>query len=96
MSPARKRAAIRHLQTEGLNSQRRGRLLVGLSRSILAHRPRRRPDEEALRARIKQLGENKKRYGCRRIWGLLWREGCPVNHERAHGPAAVASRLRPT
>ena len=46
--------------------------------------PRRRPDEETLRARIKQLAERKRRYGYRRVWADLRREGWQVNHKRVH------------
>lgn len=84
MSPERKRAAVRHLQTEGLSSQRRGCDLVEVSRSTLYYTPRRRPDEEALRAKIKQLARQNRRYGCRRVWAILRREGWQVNHKRVH------------
>ncbi|MEA3400603.1 MAG: IS3 family transposase, partial [Armatimonadota bacterium] len=55
-----------------------------VSRSSLYYVPRKRPDDEALRARIKQLAKAKSRYGYRRIWALLRREGWPVNHKRVH------------
>jgi len=84
VSPERKRAAVRHLQTEGLSSQRRGCALVEVSRSSLYYVPRRRPDDETLRARIKQLAERKRRYGYRRVWADLRREGWQVNHKRVH------------
>lgn len=84
VSPERRRSAVRHLQAKRLRSQRRGCALVGLSRSSFAYRPRRRPDEKALRARVKQLAKRKRRYGCRRIWALLRREGWAVNHKRVH------------
>ena len=85
VSPGRKRAAVRHLQAEGLSSQRRACALVELSRSSLYYLPLRRAEEEAaLRARIKQLARNKRRYGYRRVWMTLRREGWVVNHKRVH------------
>jgi putative transposase len=92
VSPQRRRAAARHLggcetrhpQREGLRSQRRACALVGVSRSSSSYRPRRRSDEEALRARIKQLARAKSYYGSRRIWVELRREGWAVNHKRVH------------
>jgi len=84
VSPKRRRAVVGHLQVEGRVSQRRGCALVGVSRSSLYYEPRRRADEEALRARIRQLSRRHKRYGCRRIQALLHREGWVVNHKRVH------------
>ena len=84
VSPERKRAAVRHLQAEGLSSQRGACALVEVSRSGLYYVARRRPDEETLRARIKQLAERKRRYGYRRVWADLRREGWQVNHKRVH------------
>ncbi len=76
---------MRHLQAEGLSSQRRACSLVELSRSSLYYLPLRRAEEEAaLRARIKQLARNKRRYGYRRVWMTLRREGWVVNHKRVH------------
>jgi len=84
VSPERKRAAVRHLQAKRLSSQRRACGLVEVSRSSLYYVPRKRPDDEALRARIKQLAKRKARYGYRRIWALLRREGWRVNHKRVN------------
>ena len=59
--------------------------MVELSRSSLYYLPLRRAEEEAaLRARIKQLARNKRRYGYRRVWMTLRREGWVVNHKRVH------------
>ncbi|MFO7945659.1 MAG: IS3 family transposase [Armatimonadota bacterium] len=84
VSPERKRAAVRHLQTEGLSSQRRACDLVEVSRSSLYYTPHKRPDEDALRERIKQLARENRRYGYRRIWAVLRREDWEVNHKRVH------------
>jgi len=84
VSPERKRAGVRHLQAEGLSSQRRACDLVEVSRSSLYYPPRKRPDEEALRAKIRQLARGNRRYGCRRVWAILRRDGWQVNHKRVH------------
>ena len=84
VSPPRRRGAVRHLQREGLRSQRRACALVGVSRSSLNYQPRRRPDETALRARIKQWVKAKGYYGYRQVWAELRREGWAVNHKRVH------------
>jgi transposase InsO family protein len=84
VSPQRRRAAARHLQREGLRSQRRACALVGVARSSLRYQPRRRPDEEALRAEIKHRARAKGYYGYRRIWAGLDRAGWRVNHKRVH------------
>lgn len=84
VSPQRRRAAAWHLQHEGLRSQRRACALVGVSRSSLRYQPRRRADEEALRAEIKRRAQAKGYYGYRRIWAGLDRAGWRVNHKRVH------------
>jgi putative transposase len=84
VSPKRKRAAVRHLQAKGLSSQRRACWLVEVSRSSLYYVPRKRPDDDALRARIKQIAEDRQYYGYRLVWGQLRREGWGVNHKRVH------------
>jgi len=84
VSPERRRAAARHLQEDGLSSQRKACELVGVSRSSLRYQPRRRADEEALRERIRQLAKANKRYGYRRITAQLRREGRCVNPKCVH------------
>jgi len=84
VSPQRRREAARHLQREGLRSQRRACALVGIARSSLNYQPRRRPDEEALRIRIKTVAQANACYGSRRIWAKLVQTGWRVNHKRVH------------
>lgn len=84
MSPQRRREAARHLQREGLRSQRRACALVGISRSSLTYQPRRRSDEAALRAEIKTTATANACYGSRRIWAELVAAGWRVNHKRVH------------
>jgi putative transposase len=45
---------------------------------------RRRPDDDALRERLKVLAEERRRFGYRRLWVLLRREGRTVNRKRVY------------
>lgn len=58
--------------------------LLGISRSVVSYKERRRPDEEALKERIRSLAFRHGRYGYRRITALLRREGKKVNAKRVH------------
>ena len=58
--------------------------VVGISRSALGYRERPKPDEEALRKRIRVLAGENGRYGYRRITALLHREGEVINIKRVH------------
>lgn len=62
-------------------SQRRVCRLLALDRQTLRYR-RRRHEDEALRARIREIAEQKRRYGCPRIYVRLRREGWAVNHKK--------------
>jgi putative transposase len=43
-----------------------------------------RPDQAAIKARIKEIAETRVRYGYRRVHVLLRREGWQVNHKRTY------------
>ena len=43
-----------------------------------------RPDQAALKARMKAIAETRVRYGYRRVHVLLKREGWTVNHKRTY------------
>ncbi len=62
-------------------SQRRTCRLLALDRNTLRYRSRRQEDA-ALRRRIREIAEHKRRYGCPRIYVRLRREGWPVNHKK--------------
>ena len=57
--------------------------LVGISRSLYGYRSR-RPDSAPLRARIEELAAVKRRYGYRRVYLRLRREGWEVNRKRVY------------
>jgi transposase InsO family protein len=65
-------------------SERRACEAVGQPRSTQRYAPRRAEDEEALVARMLELVRRHPRYGYRRIWALLRREGWQVNRKRIH------------
>ena len=57
--------------------------LVAISRSLHRYRSR-RPDSAALRARIEAIAAVKRRYGYRRVYLRLRREGWEVNRKRVY------------
>jgi putative transposase len=62
-------------------SQRRVCRLLALDRNTVRYRGHRQEDT-ALRTRIREMAECKRRYGCPRIYVWLRREGWPVNHKK--------------
>jgi putative transposase len=70
--------------------------LVGLCRNTLGYKPK--PDkDEALRARMKELAEQRRRAGCQMLHFILKREGLVKNHkrtERIYREERLALRIR--
>ncbi len=64
-------------------SQRRVCVALGVRRSLVRYR-RRRPEDTALRARLRKLAQERPRFGYRRLHVLLRREGWVVNHKRVY------------
>lgn len=62
-------------------SQRRACALVGLDPKTYRYTSR-RPDEAPLRARLRELAAQRRRFGYRRLHLLLRREGFRVNHKK--------------
>lgn len=83
MTAASRREAARYLQHSYQVSERRAGQLFGLSNSSLRYRSRRPADKE-LRQRLRELAADRPRYGYKRLWALLRREGCQVNHKRVY------------
>ena len=73
---------IRAIERHGL-SQRHACELVGLDRSALRYR-RRRPDDSALRQRLRELAAERRRFGYRRLGWMLAREGHALNHKKLY------------
>src|SRR2546430_5164936 len=83
VSPQAKREAVTVLLTERDFGVTRACGLVGISRSLYRYRGR-RPDSAALRSRIEEIAALKRRYGYRRVYLRLRREGWPVNRKRVY------------
>lgn len=83
VSPQAKREAVTLLLTEWEFGVTRACGLVGISRSLYRYRSR-RPDSAALRCRIEEIAALKRRYGYRRVYLRLRREGWPVNRKRVY------------
>lgn len=65
-------------------SERRACRAVSQPRSTQRYSPRHRSDEKKLLKRIVYLSRRHPRYGYRRIWALLRREGWRINVKRVH------------
>lgn len=84
VGPSARRAAVRSIVLLGIAGQRRVCLVLGVARSSARYEPKRRDGEESVRERIKELAKLHPRYGYRRIWALLMREGKHINIKRVH------------
>jgi len=81
--PAGKRVVVSHLVQAPRLSQRRACRLAELNFSTWQYRARRK-EQAGLRARIKELAAERRRFGYRRLHALLRREGWRVNHKAVH------------
>ena len=83
VSASRRRSVVRYLQQQYAVSERRGCRVTGMSRSTQRYVSR-RPSQDALWLRIRDLARGRVRYGYRRIQVLLKREGIRVNKKRVY------------
>ena len=74
VGPAARREAVAHLQAMMGLSERRACAIVGADRKMVRYRSR-RPAETALRGRLRELANERRRFGYRRLFILLRREG---------------------
>ena len=81
VTPKAKRIAATVLAARFGLSQRRVCRLVALDRHTLRYRSR-RADDQALRTRMREIAQTKRRYGSPRIYVRLRREGWQVNHKK--------------
>ena len=79
MTAARRRLIVTDLREQFHVSQRRVSRALDLSRSGLRYAPVARDIQAALARRIEELAGTHPRFGYRRIWALLVREGWSVN-----------------
>ena len=83
VGPAAKRDAVTHLKaTMGL-SERRACSIVNADRTMIRYRSRRPADTE-LRGRLRELANERRRFGYRRLFILLRREGAPSGINRIY------------
>jgi len=80
---AARRAAVAQLQERAGVSERRACRVVSQHRSVERYRSR-RPEPVGLRERLRTLAEQRPRFGYRRLYVLLRREGFAVNRKRVH------------
>ncbi len=81
--PAVKREAVADLQAEMGLSERRACRIVGADRTMIRYQSR-RPADSDLRARLRALANERRRFGYRRLFILLRREGEPSGINRIY------------
>ena len=80
VTPAVKREAVAHLVIRLEMRDRRACRVIGCQRMTVHYRSR-RPDDPALRERLRALAQERRRFGYRRLLIFLRREGFTVNHK---------------
>lgn len=81
MTARERRLVVQQVCAAAGVSERKAIRFTGFARSTMRYRSVREP-QEALRARIRELAEQRKRWGYRMIHTVLRREGWPVNRKR--------------
>ena len=76
VGPAAQREAVAHLQASFGLSERRACSLIGVDRTTIRYRSC-RPDDAALRSRLRELAHERRRFGYRRLFVLLRRDREP-------------------
>ena len=83
MTPATRRETMHRVQERWGFSERRACRLMGIHRSVARYR-RVGSDAPELLKRLRSLAAERRRFGYRRLWVLLRREGFGVNHKRVY------------
>ena len=83
VGPAAKREAVAYLRGALQMSERRACLLVAADRKMIRYRSRRPPDVE-LRTRLRDLANQRRRFGYRRLFILLREQGEPSGINRIY------------
>lgn len=83
MTPAARREALHRVQERWGISERRACRLIDMHRSV-ARYARIGNNNPELRQRLCSLAAERRRFGYRRLWVLLRREGFSVNHKRVY------------
>ena len=83
MRPAAKRDAVAHLRELFQMSERRACALIAADRKMIRYQSRRPPETE-LRERLGELANERRRFGFRRLFIMLRREGEPSGVNRIY------------
>ena len=83
VTPAARSSQTRLADEPPPRGKRRACRVVATDRSSVRYR-RRRPDDGVLRERLRALAQERRRFGYRRLWVLLRREGHAVNRKRVY------------
>ena len=83
MKPRGRRRLVSFFQEAFGFSRRRACGLAQISRSVVEYRSR-RPDDGSLRERILEWAKQRSRFGYRRIYDMLRREGWRINRKRVY------------
>lgn len=81
VTPAAKREAVAHLQALLDVSERRACRVIDADRTVIRYRSC-RPDDHALREKLRELAHQRRRFGYRRLHILLRREGITINRKK--------------
>jgi putative transposase len=81
VTPAARREAVAHLRVAFEVSERRACSTLGADRASVRYRSS-RPDDAAVRVRLRELAAIRRRFGYRRLHILLNREGIAMNHKK--------------
>jgi putative transposase len=96
VTPAARREAAAHLRTSLEVSERRACTIIASDRSTVRYRAK-RPADAALRARLREPADQRRRFGYRRLHVLLRSEGWTMNRkkpQRLYGEEGLAVRRR--
>lgn len=81
VTPALRREAVAHLVSAHRMSERRACRTAGVDRGSVRYRVK-RGEDAGLRARLRELAYERRRFGYRRLYVLLRQEGWAVNRKR--------------
>jgi putative transposase len=81
VTPAARRNIVIHLKEVFQFSERRACVIVGLCRSSCRYQAKPNNDAE-IRSRLRELAEQRRKFGSPRLHTLLLREGRVINHKR--------------
>ena len=96
VTPVARREAVAHLRTNLEVSERRACTMIAADRSAVRYRAR-RPDDAPLRSRLRELADQRRRFGYRGLHVLLRGEGWTMNRkktQRLYGEEGLAVRRR--